>query len=40
MAAVLAGRPEGFVRDGKLVAGRPHDHVIPGYEPSKTFPFV
>ena len=40
MAAVLDGRPEGFVEGGKLVVGRPHDHVIPGYEPNKTFPFV
>ena len=37
MAAVLDGRPEGFVDGGKLVAGRPHGHVIAGYEPNKTF---
>ena len=37
MAAVLDGRPEGFVEGGKLVAGRPHNHVIPGYQPNRIF---
>src|SRR5699024_6341538 len=26
----LADRPEGFVRDGELVVGRPHHHLLPG----------
>jgi arylsulfatase len=30
MIKALETRPEGFVRDGELVAGRPYDLVIPG----------
>jgi hypothetical protein len=29
LVATLTGRPEGFVADGRLVAGRPHSDLIP-----------
>ena len=37
---VLRDRPEGFVRDGELVTGRPHDLFIPGYDPRKLYPYL
>ena len=30
LIAALAGRPEGFVHDGRLIHGRPYASVIPG----------
>ena len=40
LAGVLRGRPEGFVRDGELVVGRPHELFIPGYDPARTYPYL
>ena len=40
LVEVLRDRPEGFVRDGELVTGRPHDLFIPGYDPTKLYPYL
>ena len=40
LAEVLRDRPEGFVEDGRLVAGRPHRNLIPGYDPGETYDFL
>jgi len=36
----LEDRPEGFTNGEKLVAGRPHDPLMPGYDPDRTYPFL
>ena len=40
LAEVLRDRPEGFVEGGRLVAGRPHGNLIPGYDPGGTWDFL
>ncbi len=40
LVEVLRDRPEGFVRGGELVTGRPHDLFIPGYDPTKLYPYL
>ncbi len=40
LAAVLKDRPEGFVSEGKLVIGRPHNHFIPDYKPDGFYPYL
>ena len=37
---VLRGRPEGCVEGDRLVAGRRHDTLLPGYDPDKSWPFL
>ncbi len=37
---VLRDRPEGFVDAGRLVAGVAQPHLIPGYNPHRTYAFV
>lgn len=36
----LDGRPEGFTDGDRLIVGREHRSVMPGYEPTETFPFL
>ncbi|MCY3764708.1 MAG: arylsulfatase [Gemmatimonadetes bacterium] len=36
----LKGRPEGFTDGERLIVGRKHKSVMPGYEPEKMFPFL
>ena len=40
LVEVLRDRPLGFVRDGDLLAGCPHDLFIPGYDPTKLYPHL
>jgi len=40
LAAVIDNRPEGFVRDGELVRGRPHAEMVPDYEDGRFFPYL
>lgn len=40
LVEVLAARPEGFVNQGQLVSGQPHEKIIPGYEPDRFYPFL
>jgi arylsulfatase A-like enzyme len=40
MIGFLKGRPEGFTDGERLLVGRPHGNVIPGYEPDKMFSFL
>ena len=37
---ILAGRPEGCVDGTRLVVGRPHEPLLPGYDPDATYPFL
>ena len=37
---LLSERPEGFTDGKKLIAGRPHDQLLPGYDPDRTYPFL
>ncbi len=37
---ILAGRPEGFTDGEKLVVGRQHGHIMPGYDPYGAFNFL
>jgi arylsulfatase A-like enzyme len=37
---ILKGRPEGFTDGEKLIVGRPHEAVIPGYDPDVTRKFL
>ena len=39
LAVVLKDRPEGFVADGALVAGRDHRPIMPDYDPHRTSNF-
>ena len=39
LAVVLKDRPEGFVADGALVAGRDHRPIMPDYDPQRTSNF-
>ena len=34
------GRPEGCVEGDRLVAGRRHGTLLPGYDPDKSWPFL
>ena len=36
----LEGRPEGFTDGEQLIVGRPHNQLLPGYEPDRTYPFL
>ncbi len=36
----LEGRPEGFTDGEKLIAGRPHHHLLPDYDPNESYPFL
>ena len=36
----LEGRPEGFTDGERLIAGRPHNHFLPDYDPNETNPFL
>ena len=36
----LRGRPEGFTDGDRLIGGRPHDTVLPGYDPGETYPVL
>lgn len=36
----LEGRPEGFTDGDRLIAGREHRSVMPGYDPAGMFPFL
>ena len=40
LVEILKDRPEGFVDRGGLVVGRPHEQIIPGYEPDRFYPFL
>jgi len=40
MIKTLDGRPEGFADGGKLNVGCEHSHLLPGYDPNETYPFV
>lgn len=40
LVELLRERPEGFVRDGELMIGRPHDLFIPGYDPSRLYLYL
>ncbi|NKB69554.1 MAG: arylsulfatase [Candidatus Latescibacteria bacterium] len=40
LVGFLHERPEGFVEDGQLVAGRRHDPIMPDYEPDRVYPFL
>ena len=40
MMEVLAGRPEGFTDGKKLITGRPHKRILPGYKPDKFYPYL
>ena len=40
MIEFLRGRPEGFTDGERLIPGRPHDHLLPGYDPTKLYPFL
>ena len=37
---LLRDRPEGFTEGENLIPGRPHNHIMPGYEPDRSFPFL
>jgi len=36
----LKDRPEGFTDGTTLIPGRPHDALLPGYEPEATYPYL
>jgi arylsulfatase len=36
----LTDRPEGFTDGEKLIPGRPHHHLLPDYDPNRTYPFL
>lgn len=36
----LKGRPEGFTDGERLIVGRPHGPLLPGYDPDRTHPFL
>ena len=36
----LTNRPEGFTDGEKLIPGRPHHHLLPDYDPNRTYPFL
>ncbi len=40
LIAILQDRPEGFVREGQLVTGAPHKHLIPEYEDGRFYPYL
>ena len=40
MIATLKDRPEGFTDGEKLISGKEHKYLMPGYEPDKTYPFL
>ena len=40
LIGLLAGRPEGFTDGDKLITGRPHEPLMPGYDPDSSYPFV
>ena len=37
---ILKDRPEGCSDGTRLIAGRPHEELIPGYEPGGMYPFL
>jgi arylsulfatase A-like enzyme len=40
LAEFLLDRPESFTDGTKLIPGRPHNTLIPGYQPDRTYPFL
>jgi arylsulfatase A-like enzyme len=36
----LEGRPENFTDGARLIAGRPHDELLPDYDPNESYPFL
>ena len=40
LIGLLNHRPEGFTDGEKLIAGRPHDPLLPGYDPDQSYPFL
>ena len=36
----LRDRPEGFTDGTKLIAGQPHDALLPDYQPDATYPYL
>ena len=37
---ILKVRPEGFTDGERLIKGQKHVHLLPGYNPNKTYPFL
>jgi hypothetical protein len=37
---ILRGRPEGCVDEDRLVPGKPHEPLLPGYDPNAVYPFL
>ena len=40
LIAFLRDRPEGFTDGAKLIAGQPHNALLPDYEPDVTYPYL
>ncbi len=40
LTEVISNRPEGFVKEGKLIRGQPHKKLIPDYQPDRFFPYL
>jgi arylsulfatase A-like enzyme len=40
LITILENRPEGFIDDGRLVAGRPYGRIMPDYRNGTVLPFI
>ena len=40
MISFLEGRPEGFTDGNRLIPGRPHHNLLPGYKSGSMYPFL
>ena len=40
LVELLKDRPEGASDGDRLLAGKPHDAYLPGYDPNATYPFL